>query len=128
MDKIIIEGASIVCNNKNTLEKLRVSLSDLARKKKEFHQRLLSLGVTAYRYNDGWNDRKKNIVTFFPNDRQEGAYWYSTDGIRRRIAIGGFEFGAKVYDVVSIDEYAGIIKVKYAPEPVLYVEGLVGED
>ncbi|MBQ2600589.1 hypothetical protein II582_04450 [bacterium] len=36
---------------------------------KKFHEKLISLGVKAYRVNDGWVDRKNNVVTFFKSEK-----------------------------------------------------------
>lgn len=40
-----------------------------------FHDRMMSLGVKAYRCNDGWVDRKNLNITFFHNERTKGYYW-----------------------------------------------------
>ena len=40
-----------------------------------FHDRMMALGVKAYRCNDGWVDRKNHNLTFFNNERTKGYYW-----------------------------------------------------
>ena len=40
-----------------------------------FHDRMMSLGVKAYRSNDGWVDRENHNVTFFSSERTRGYYW-----------------------------------------------------
>lgn len=40
-----------------------------------FHDRMMSLGVKAYRCNDGWVDRENHNLTFFSDERTKGYYW-----------------------------------------------------
>lgn len=47
-------------------------------KNRIFHDKLMSLGVKAYRCNDGWVDREKHHITFFDSEAEYGYYWGST--------------------------------------------------
>lgn len=48
-------------------------------KNKKFHEKLMNLGVKAYRCNDGWVDRDRHIITFFESDAEYGFYWGKTN-------------------------------------------------
>lgn len=45
----------------------------------EFHNRLMGMGVKAYRCNDGWVNRDDHYVTFFSDDKEVGYYWGNKD-------------------------------------------------
>ena len=40
-----------------------------------FHDRMMSMGVKAYRSNDGWVDRVNHNLRFFAEERTKGYYW-----------------------------------------------------
>lgn len=72
------DGAKIVVNNPSMVDGIAKMLKESAERDYAFHQKLLSLGVKAYRCNDGWVDRQKHIVTFFSDDKTPGWYWGNT--------------------------------------------------
>lgn len=41
-----------------------------------FHNKLMSMGVVAYRCNDGWVDRKNHKVLFKVHHEEKGWYWH----------------------------------------------------
>ena len=65
----------------------------MKRKMEEFHNKLMSMGVKAYRCNDGWVDRKNRKVTFFCNEHDEGYYWG-----RKDLEVGDLIFIGNMYD------------------------------
>ena len=69
------DGAKIIVNNPSLVPEVAAQLKESRDREVAFHQQLLSLGVKAYRCNDGWVDRQNHIVTFFRDERNRGWYW-----------------------------------------------------
>lgn len=68
------DGGALIVDEENvgsTIEFFRKSNA----RKKEFHELLMSMGVRAYRTNDGWVDREKHIVTLFSDECTYGWYY-----------------------------------------------------
>lgn len=60
-------------------ESVSASLRSIEEENRTFHERLISMGVKAYRCNDGWVDREKRIITFTSSDNIKGGYWGNKD-------------------------------------------------
>lgn len=71
-----------------------------------FHDKLMKMGVKSYRCNDGWVNRKKNIITF-TSSNSKGYYWNGGRlKIGDKIFIGNMNDGGRfavVTDVHSED-------------------------
>jgi len=67
-------GVEIVFNEMS----LMPAFADLERKFEDecsaFHEKLMKMGVKSSRCNDGWVNRKKNIITF-TSSNSKGYYW-----------------------------------------------------
>lgn len=92
-----------------------------------FHDKLLSLGVKAYRVNDGWVDRKRRIVTLFEDDYDIGYYYRGLKEINvgDLIAIGDVSDGAMIVRVVELD-FPGMhcIRLRYGEEVISVEDGI----
>lgn len=92
-----------------------------------FHKKLLSLGVKAYRVNDGWVDRKKRIVTLF-NDEHDYGYYYRGEqniNVGDLIAIGTVYSGAMIVKVVEkCVSPSWCIELRYGEEVLSVVDGV----
>ena len=64
----------IIVNNPSLIDGVDKLLCDFDERCGLFHQKLLSMGVKAYRCNDGWVDRDRHIITFFDNEVKKGYY------------------------------------------------------
>lgn len=68
-------GGYVIVNNPSLLEPTVQSIRNFNERSVVFHNQLMSMGVKAYRCNDGWVDRKNYIITFFSDEREYGWYW-----------------------------------------------------
>lgn len=68
-------GGTIIVNNPSMVDEVAEGLHKFNMECLEFHQKLMSLGVKAYRCNDGWVDRHHHNVTFFSSEKEHGYYW-----------------------------------------------------
>lgn len=108
-------GGSIRVNNPSMVAGVANTLRDFNAKGLAFHENLLSMGVKAYRCNDGWVDRENHIITFFLNDNTEGWYWGNLELQEGdKIFIGDVSAGGK-YAIVDkvIDVQSHYAKYHY---------------
>lgn len=68
-------GGTIIVNNPSMVDEVAQGIQKFNMECLEFHQKLMSLGVKAYRCNDGWVDRHHHNVTFFSSEKEHGYYW-----------------------------------------------------
>lgn len=80
-------GGHMIVNNPDLIEPMMKAEMDFRVKSIAFHDKLMSLGVKAYRCNDGWVNREKNTVTFFSHEDSKGWYY----GVNR------LQFGDKIF-------------------------------
>ena len=71
----------------------------------EFHNKLMSLGVKAYRCNDGWVDRKRCVAIIDPSERTKGYYWFGKAEIGDKIFIGNSHDGGRMAEVLKVKEW-----------------------
>lgn len=95
----------------------------LEKLKEGFHNKLMSMGVKAYRINDGWVDRKNKIVTFFYDEQHKGYYWGKKDlEIGDLIFIGNMHSGGRLAKITKCENigmfYDGGWSRKYWYEPL----------
>lgn len=76
------------------------------RKQKEmdyaFHNKLLQMGVKAYRANDGHVDRDNHKVTFFLSEKEPGWYWFGACNEGDKIFIGDRNAGGRFAIVTEV--------------------------
>lgn len=70
----------------------------------EFHNRLMSMGVKAYRCNDGWVDRVACKMTLFVDECTKGYYWYGHVEVGDKVFIGNSHDGGRFAEVLSVKE------------------------
>lgn len=68
-------GGTINVNDPSMVDEVSQVIHKFNTECLEFHQKLMSLGVKAYRCNDGWVDRRHHNVTFFSSEKEHGYYW-----------------------------------------------------
>lgn len=69
-----------------------------------FHDKLMKMGVKSYRCNDGWVNRKKNIITF-TSSNTKGYYWNGGRlKIGDKIFIGNVHSGGRFAVVTDIHD------------------------
>lgn len=82
----------------------------------EFHDKLMSMGVKAYRCNDGWVDRKRCVAIIDPHERTKGYYWFGNAEIGDKIFIGNSHDGGRMAEVIKVKEWAsGALAFYYKP-------------
>ena len=99
-------GGRIIVNDHSMINDVSKLLRDFDKKCMSFHQKLLSMGVKAYRSNDGWVDRNKHIITFFDHEKTQG-YYFGNMNLKEgdKIFIGNESAGgqfAKIDKVINI--------------------------
>lgn len=68
-------GGRTIVNNPAMIDTILEVNRNFDAKCDAFHDELMSLGVKAYRCNDGWVDRINHYITFFADERYKGYYW-----------------------------------------------------
>lgn len=68
-------GGYVIVNDPALVPDMIQFIRETNQRDAQFHQKLMEMGVKAYRCNDGWVDRKNHIVTFFDDEREHGWYW-----------------------------------------------------
>ena len=70
---------------------------------REFHKKLLDMGVKAYRCNDGWVDRGTLVIHFFSDDNEVGFYWNGLGNldVGDLIFIGSQDTGGRFARIVD---------------------------
>ena len=86
-------GGSVEIHDSRFLPTFLEINAKMKREMEEFHNKIMSLNVKAYRCNDGWVDRKNKKVTFFSDDQEEGYYWGKKD-----LDVGDIIFIGDMYD------------------------------
>ena len=84
----------------------------------EFHEKLISFGVKAYRCNDGWVDRRRCIATIRPSERTKGYYWYGLAEVGDKIFIGNAHDGGRMAEVLKVEDGYGYGSIKYHYKPL----------
>lgn len=89
----------------------------------EFHNKIMGMGVKAYRCNDGWVNRDDHNVTFFSDDKEEGYYWGNKDlEVGDTIFIGNMNDGGRFAKIIKCDKlwvsYDGNWTRTYGYEPL----------
>ncbi len=106
-------GGRMIVNNPDLLETILSVESDFNAKCDAFHDEMMSLGVKAYRCDDGWVDRVRHIITFFADERYKGYYWGNMHlKAGDKIFIGNAHDGGKLATIDQIVSY-GYRSVKY---------------
>ena len=108
-------GCSIIVNDPSLVDSTSKLLCNFDERCRLFHQKLLSMGVKAYRCNDGWVDRDRHIITFFEDEVKKG-YYMGNMNLKEgdKIFIGNESSGGQfaIIDKV-IDVVFGIAKYHY---------------
>ena len=73
----------------------------------DFHEKMMQRGVKAYRCNDGWVNRQRFHVTFFPSEREKGYYWGNLNmEVGDMIFIGNAHDGGRFAKITGrVDEW-----------------------
>lgn len=103
------DGAKIIVNDPSLVAGIVQVLKESADRDAAFHQKLMSLGVKAYRCNDGWVDRKNHVVTFFQGERTRGWYWGNL-----HLKVGDLAFLGNVCNDGYFIRINGIVKQDYS--------------
>lgn len=110
---------AVTVNNPNCLPWMLKAIQALREQKEEdkkFHEKLISLGVKAYRVNDGWVDRKNNVVTFFKSEKSVWYYRWNLDlELGDKIFLGDQDCGGRFAVITEIGNY-GFSSRKYGFE------------
>ena len=125
-------GATVKVNDADFVPIFEAHQAQWNKQHREFHKKMMSMGVKAYRYNDGWVDRKKCIVTFFSDEQDEGAYWGNMSlELGDKIFIGDLFDGGRFAIITAVfKQYPGQRSRYYGYKPldeVLDGEGLFGK-
>ena len=106
-------GGRIIVNDNSKAKRVAQVLYDYNEKCMQFHQKLLSIGVKAYRSNDGWVDRDKHIITFLDNDETQG-YYYGNMNLKEgdKIFIGNAYDGGQFAIIDKVIDI-GFLGAKY---------------
>lgn len=72
-----------------------------------FHQKMMDMGVKAYRCNDGWVYRDEKVVHFDNGDHEVGYYWSDRDlKVGDKIFIGCYSDGGRFARITEcFDEF-----------------------
>ena len=98
-------GGCIIVNDPDEVPGMIRTIRNFNQKSDNFHLQLMEVGVKAYRCNDGWVNRKHNIVTFFDSERQRGWYWGNMNlNIGDRIFLGNASDGGQFAVIDGIAE------------------------
>jgi len=81
----------------------------------EFHNKLMSMGVKAYRCNDGWVDRIACEMSVFAHEKDKGYYWYGEVGVGDKVFIGNAHDGGRFAEVLSVKHYVHTQEIRYKP-------------
>lgn len=109
-------GGSIVVNDSNLVGTMMSITNKFNRTCSEFHDKLMALGVKAYRCNDGWVDRKRCIAIIDPHERKKGYYWFGDAHVGDKIFIGNSHNGGRMAEVVKVKEWVmGALAFYYKP-------------
>jgi hypothetical protein len=116
-------GGSVEIHDSRFLPTFLEINAKMKREMEEFHNKLMSLNVKAYRCNDGWVDRKNKKVTFFSDDQEEGYYWGRNDlEVGDLILIGNMYSGGRLAKITKCGtlwrSYEGEWSREYWYEPL----------
>jgi len=97
-------GGSVEIHDSRFLPTFLEIDAKMKREMKEFHNKLMSLNVKAYRCNDGWVDRENKKVTFFCNEHDEGYYLGRKDlEVGDLIFIGNMHSGGRLAKITRCE-------------------------
>ena len=116
-------GGSVEIHDSRFLPTFLEINAKMKREMEEFHNKLMSLNVKAYRCNDGWVDRKNKKVTFFADEQDEGYYWGNKDlEVGDIIFIGNMDNGGRLARITKCGtlwrSYEGGWSMEYWYEPL----------
>lgn len=116
-------GGSVEIHDSRFLPTFLEINAKMEREMEEFHNKLMSLNVKAYRCNDGWVDRKNKKVTFFADEQDKGYYWGRNDlEVGDIIFIGDMDGGGRLAKITKCETlwrgYDGGWSMEYGYEPL----------
>lgn len=119
------DGATVTVNYATLVPLMDRLHKKWIKESNDFHKKLLSLGVKAYRVNDGWVDRKNCHVSFHRDDHEIGSYWHTQAlSVGDKIFIGDIRRGGRFAEITSIEDFLCFYEYGYKP----LNETLDGED
>ena len=116
-------GGSVEVHDSRFLPTFLEINAKMKRETEEFHNKLMSLNVKAYRCNDGWVDRENKKVIFFSDEHEKGYYWGNKDlEVGDIIFIGNVNDGGRLAKITKCENlwesYKGEWSRKYWYEPL----------
>lgn len=102
MSQFDLYGGTLTVN-KGDAGKIAEILQKRAIADNAFHDKLMSLGVKAYRSDDGWIDRNNCEVTFLKSDTTKGWYWGDLNmDVEDKIFIGNASDGGRFAEITFV--------------------------
>ena len=99
-------GGQIKVNDARLVPQIENCIAEQNTKYEKFHDYLMSIGVKAYRANDGWVDRKERIVTLFRHEQERGFYWGNLNlNVGDKIFIGNCRNGGRLAEITELLDY-----------------------
>lgn len=99
-------GGQIKVNDARFIPQIEYAIAKEKTEQKNFHDYLMSIGVKAYRANDGWVDRKKCIVRLFRHEKHHGWYWGNLNlNVGDKIFIGNCYDGGRLAEITELLDY-----------------------
>lgn len=99
-------GGQIKVNDARFVPQIENIIAEQETEQEKFHDHLMSIGVKAYRVNDGWVNREKCVVRFFRHEKQHGWYWGNLNlNVGDKIFIGNYYDGGRIAEIKELLDY-----------------------
>lgn len=99
-------GGQIKVNDARFVPQIENAIAKENTEQEKFHNHLMSIGVKAYRNNDGWVNREKRVVRLFRHEKQHGWYWGNLNlNVGDKIFIGNCYDGGRLAEITEVLDY-----------------------